>query len=101
MPSPPSAGACGPGVVCVLIALLGPSHPKLAAILLVVSGGLAGAGFTGAMISYVDIAPNFSGVTFAFGNLLGSFVSAFAPYAEGVFVDRKVGWACRIHFVAG
>lgn len=81
---------CGPGVMCLLIASLGPSSPVLALSALTAYGGLISATFAGCLINYVDLSPNFSGVTFAFGNMVGAFVSAFAPYAEGFLVDRKV-----------
>ncbi|XP_034247145.1 putative inorganic phosphate cotransporter [Thrips palmi] len=96
-------GMFGPGALCILAAWLGPSNPPLAVSLLTVMGGLCSACFTGAIINYVDIAPNFGGVTFAIANMLGSFVSAFAPYAEGLLVDRKdpmPGWSNVFYLTA-
>lgn len=74
----------------MLVAVLGPQYPDVAVGLLVVCGGLVSAVFSGSLISFVDLCPNFGGIAFGISNTIGSFVSAFAPYAEGVFVDRKV-----------
>ncbi|XP_034256369.1 putative inorganic phosphate cotransporter [Thrips palmi] len=96
-------GMCGPGLMCLLIALFGASNPALALSVLTVYGGLISASFAGSLINYVDLSPNFSGVTFAFGNMVGAFGSAFAPYAEGFFVDRKdpmPGWSNVFYLTA-
>lgn len=96
-------GECGAGVLCLLIAALGPQNPPLAVALLAAAGGLVGACFPGCAISFVDISPNFSGVTFAVGNTLGSFVGAFAPYAEAFFVDLgdpMPGWSNVFYLTA-
>lgn len=77
-------------MACVLAGLLGPANPTLAVGLLAVWGCLMSATYCGAFINYVDLAPNFSGILFAMGNMVASFISAFAPYAESVFVDRAV-----------
>lgn len=98
-----SIGTFGPGAMFLLMAWLGPSSPLLAVSLLTVNGGLVSAAFTGSLINYVDIAPNYSGVGFGFGNMLGSSVSAFAPYAEGFFVDRQdpmPGWSNVFYLTA-
>ncbi|KAK3907686.1 Putative inorganic phosphate cotransporter [Frankliniella fusca] len=89
-------GEWGPGVLCILVGALGPTNPPLAVGLLVVACGLIAATFSGSLINFVDIAPNFGGIVFGIANTVGSFVSAFAPYAEGVFVDREdpmPGWS--------
>lgn len=96
-------GMCGPGLMCILIALFGSSNPPLALSVLSVYGGLISATFAGSLINYVDLSPNFSGVAFAFGNMIGAFGSAFAPYAEGFFVDRKdpmPGWSNVFYLTA-
>ncbi|KAE8743749.1 hypothetical protein FOCC_FOCC009624 [Frankliniella occidentalis] len=83
-------GEWGPGLLCVLIGAFGANYPILAVSLLVVACGLISATFSGEFVNFVDIAPNFSGITFGIANTVGAFVSAFAPYLEGVLVDPAV-----------
>lgn len=96
-------GQCGPGLLCVVIAALGTANPYISVALLVVAGGLMSGCYNGGLITFVDIAPNFSGICFGMGNTIGSFISAFAPYAEGAFVDRNdpmPGWSKVFYLTA-
>ncbi|KAE8736586.1 hypothetical protein FOCC_FOCC017960 [Frankliniella occidentalis] len=73
-------GEWGPGLLCILVGYLGPSNPPLAVGLLVVAGGLISATFSGCICNYIDIAPNFSGISFALINTVGSFNSMRAQF---------------------